>query len=96
MSISKEEVLHVANLARLHLTEEEVALYTKQLNDILNFAQKLNELDTEGIEPTSHPFRIVNVLREDEVRPSLSREDALRNAPDAEDGYFRVPAVLEG
>lgn len=95
MSISKDDVLHVANLARLRLTDEEVETYTKQLSDILEFAGKLNELDTENVEPTSHSFKVVNVMREDEERPSVSREDALRNAPDSEDGQIKVPAVLE-
>lgn len=95
MSISKDDVLHVANLARLRLTDEEVETYTKQLSDILEFAGKLNELDTENVEPTSHSFKVVNVMREDEERPSVSRKDALRNAPDSEDGQIKVPAVLE-
>lgn len=95
MAISKQEVEHVANLARLHLSEEEVEVYTRQLDGILEFAQKLNELDTEGIKPTSHAFDVKNVMREDEKRPSIEREEALRNAPDQEEGQFRVPPVIE-
>ncbi|MFD1397278.1 Asp-tRNA(Asn)/Glu-tRNA(Gln) amidotransferase subunit GatC [Kroppenstedtia eburnea] len=95
MAISKEQVEHVAQLARLSLTEEEARLYTGQLNDILQFAEKLNELDTEGVEPTSHVLPMANVLREDEKRPSLDREQALQNAPDQKDGMFRVPDVFE-
>ncbi len=95
MAISKEQVYHVAQLSRLKLTEEEAEQYTKVLNDVLKFAEKLNELDTENVEPTSHVLSITNVLREDVVQPSIPREKALSNAPDQEDGLFRVPAVFE-
>ncbi|GGE26497.1 aspartyl/glutamyl-tRNA(Asn/Gln) amidotransferase subunit C [Marinithermofilum abyssi] len=95
MAISREQVEHVARLARLSLTEEEAERYTEQLNDILDFAEKLNELDTDDVEPTSHVLPMANVLREDERRPSLPREKALANAPDQKDGMFRVPAVFE-
>lgn len=96
MAITKTEVEHVANLARLTLTEEETEQFTDQLNRILQMAEKLNELDTTGIEPTSHVLPMVNVMREDEVRPSLSLEKVLLNAPDQKDGLVRVPAVFEG
>ncbi|SDY15500.1 Asp-tRNA(Asn)/Glu-tRNA(Gln) amidotransferase subunit GatC [Thermoactinomyces sp. DSM 45892] len=96
MAITKTEVEHVANLARLTLTEEETEQFTDQLNRILQMAEKLNELDTTGIEPTSHVLPMANVLREDEVRPSLPLEKVLLNAPDQKDGLVRVPAVFEG
>ncbi|MRG27295.1 Asp-tRNA(Asn)/Glu-tRNA(Gln) amidotransferase subunit GatC [Laceyella tengchongensis] len=95
MSISKEQVQKVAMLGRLKLSEEEAEQYTTQLNDILQFVEKLNELDTETVEPTSHVLPMQNVLREDEVRPSLERDKALANAPEQQDGMFRVPAVFE-
>ncbi|AUS09846.1 Asp-tRNA(Asn)/Glu-tRNA(Gln) amidotransferase GatCAB subunit C [Laceyella sacchari] len=95
MSISKEQVQKVAMLGRLKLSEEEAEQYTTQLNDILQFVEKLNELDTEAVEPTSHVLPMQNVLREDEVRPSLERDKALANAPEQQDGMFRVPAVFE-
>ncbi|PTX60794.1 aspartyl/glutamyl-tRNA(Asn/Gln) amidotransferase subunit C [Melghirimyces profundicolus] len=95
MAISKDQVEHVAKLARLNLTEEEAKVYTEQLNDILKFAEKLNELDTEDVEPTSHVRPMANVLREDKSRPSLDREKALLNAPEKKDGMFRVPDVFE-
>ncbi|KPC72561.1 Asp-tRNA(Asn)/Glu-tRNA(Gln) amidotransferase subunit GatC [Laceyella sacchari] len=95
MSISKEQVQKVAMLGRLKLSEEEAEQYTTQLNDILQFVEKLNELDTENVEPTSHVLPMQNVLREDEVRPSLERDKALANAPEQQDGMFRVPAVFE-
>ena len=92
MEISREEVLHVAKLARLALTDDEVERFRGQLSAILEAVGKVSELDLEGIEPTSHPLDVVNVLAEDEPRPSLAREDALANAPDPEDGFFGVPA----
>ncbi len=93
MQISREEVLHVARLARLALTEEEVERFRDQLSAILEAVSKVSELDLEGIPPTSHPLDLVNVFAEDEPRPSLSREDALANAPDPERGFFGVPPV---
>jgi len=95
MSITVKDVEHVANLARLELTEAEKEQMTGQLNAILEYADKLNELDTSGIEPTSHVLPLYNVMREDEARPSLPAEKALLNAPEEEDGHFKVPAVLE-
>ncbi|TMZ33904.1 Asp-tRNA(Asn)/Glu-tRNA(Gln) amidotransferase subunit GatC, partial [Klebsiella pneumoniae] len=86
MSISKEQVEHIAQLARLSLAPDEVERFTEQLNDILRFAEKLNELDTEGVEPTSHVMPMTNVLREDEVKPSWPRERVLVNAPEQKDG----------
>ncbi|WP_134699722.1 Asp-tRNA(Asn)/Glu-tRNA(Gln) amidotransferase subunit GatC [Ammoniphilus sp. YIM 78166] len=93
--ISREQVEHVAKLARLNLTEDETVQYTSQLNSILNFFEKLDELDTDQVEPTSHVLEVYNVMREDEERPSIDREEALRNAPDHEEGQFKVPAVME-
>lgn len=95
MSITTNDVQHVANLARLALTDEEKATFTSQLNAILKYADKLNELNTDGVEPTSHVLPLANVMRADEVRPSLPIEAVLRNAPDEEDGQIKVPAVLE-
>jgi aspartyl-tRNA(Asn)/glutamyl-tRNA(Gln) amidotransferase subunit C len=95
MSISKEQVEHVAKLARLTLSAEEKTMFTSQLNDILQFAEKLNELDTDQVEPTSHIYPVANVMRADETKPSLDRGKALLNAPDQRDGLFRVPAVFE-
>ncbi|MEK5059241.1 Asp-tRNA(Asn)/Glu-tRNA(Gln) amidotransferase subunit GatC [Paenibacillus shunpengii] len=95
MSITKQDVQHVAKLARLNLSETEEAQMTEQLNAILQYAEKLNELDTEGVEPTTHVLHVSNVMREDEVRESLPIEKVMLNAPDEEDGQIRVPAVLE-
>jgi len=93
MAITRDQVLHVARLARLALTEEEAKRFGEQLSAILDAVGKVSELDLEGVEPTSHPLDLVNVLGEDEPRASLAREDALANAPDPEDGFFGVPAV---
>lgn len=95
MSIAAKDVEHVAKLARLQLNEAEKEQFTGQLNAILKYAEKLNELDTDGVEPTSHPMPLFNVMREDDVRPSLPIESVLKNAPEEEEGQFKVPAVLE-
>ncbi|WP_055105209.1 Asp-tRNA(Asn)/Glu-tRNA(Gln) amidotransferase subunit GatC [Paenibacillus ihumii] len=95
MSIETKDVEHVAKLARLNLTDEERDMFTEQLNAILQYAEKLNELDTEDVEPTTHVLRLSNVMREDIVQESLAQEKVFRNAPEEEDGQFKVPAVLE-
>jgi len=95
MSVSLNDVEHVAKLARLVLTDEEKERFTKQLNDILQYAHKLNELDTSGVEPTTHVLPVRNVMREDAARPSWPLEETLSNSPDAEDGQYRVPPVLD-
>jgi aspartyl-tRNA(Asn)/glutamyl-tRNA(Gln) amidotransferase subunit C len=93
MTIKKEDVLHVARLARLEIPEDEIERVQSELGAILDAVSKVSELDLSGVEPTSHPLDVVNVWAEDEPRPSLPREEALANAPDPEDGHFRVPAV---
>lgn len=93
MAISREDVVHVAHLARLELPEEEIDRLREELGAILEAVGKVAELDLGGVEPTSHPLDVVNAWGEDVPRPSLPREEALRNAPDPEDGAFRVPAV---
>lgn len=94
MSITKDNVLHVAGLARLDLSQEEVARYEVELNDVLEFMEKLNELDTQGVEPTTHVLDISNVFRQDIVVASSDVEEILANAPDREDDYFKVPSIL--
>lgn len=94
MEISKKDVEHVARLARLRLTGEEKEKFGKQLNQILGYVEKLNELDTEKVEPTSHVVPLKNVLREDEVKPSLPVEEVLSNAPDKKGKYFKVPKII--
>ena len=94
MSLSDKDVKHVAVLSRLGLNDDELQKYEKELNDVLNFMEKLNELDTKGIEPTSHVLDIHNVFRSDKVEESLSLEDVLANAPDRDEDYFKVPSIL--
>ncbi len=93
--LTREEVLHIAHLARLELTEEEIETYRRQLSAILEYFQKLQEVDTEGIPPTASVLPPRSVLREDEPRPGLPREELLANAADVEDGQFRIPPVLD-
>jgi aspartyl-tRNA(Asn)/glutamyl-tRNA(Gln) amidotransferase subunit C len=91
VAISRDEVLHVARLARLALSDEEVERLGAQLNAILEAVGKVSELDLADVEPTAHPLELVNVWAEDEPQDSLPVEDALANAPDREAGFFRVP-----
>ena len=93
MAISRDDVLHVARLARLEIPDAEIEQVQKQLGAILEAVGKVAELDLTGVEPTSHPLDVVNQWDEDEARPSLDRKEALANAPDPADGAFRVPAV---
>lgn len=95
MRISKEDIEHIASLARLHLTEGEKDLFGLQLSRILDYMEKLNELDTTDVEPTSHVLPLSNVMRDDVSGPSIQREDALMNAPDHTDKFFRVPKIIE-
>ena len=95
MRLSREIVDHVAMLARLGLTEEERELMREQLSSILEHVSRIQELDTEAIPPTAQVIALQNVWREDDVQPSLPVEAVLANAPESEDGFFRVHAVLE-
>ena len=95
MSLTPEEVDHIALLARLDLSVAERERAGRELSQILDHFQQLNELDTTDVEPTSHVFPVVNVLREDHTRPSLPRTDVLLNAPEQADGMFQVPRVVE-
>jgi len=95
MSLTREEVLHIAQLAHLGLSEDEVPKFQEQLSEILDHFEALRALDTEGVPPTSHPLPLESVMREDEAAPSLPVEDVLANAPNAENDLFRVRAVLE-
>ena len=93
MAITTEDVLHVARLARLEIPPGEIEAVREQLGAILEAVGKVAELDLSDVEPTSHPLDLVNAWAEDEPRPSLERQAALANAPDARDGAFRVPSV---
>ena len=93
--ISEEHVEHVARLARLALQPEEKRRFTEQLNAILTYMEQLNEVPTDGVEPTAHVLDLVNVFRDDAVRQTLSAEEALANAPETAQHYFVVPRIVE-
>ncbi len=95
MSLSRAEVEHVAKLARLALTEEELALFEQQLSRIIDHAQTVTALETEGVSPTFSTMPLLNVFRPDDVVPPMTQEEALANAPAPQDGYFRVPRILD-
>ena len=93
--VNRDEILKIASLAKLHLSDEEVSLYTDQINEILEYMNQLDELDTEDIEPLSHVLDQINMTRKDEQTPSLPTEEALKNAPKSDDDYFIVPNVID-
>jgi aspartyl-tRNA(Asn)/glutamyl-tRNA(Gln) amidotransferase subunit C len=92
--LRREEVAYVAKLARLSLSEDELDLFTEQLGQVLEHASDMKSLDLDNVVATAHPFGLVNVVREDEVRPSLDRDEVLAMAPDARDGRFAVPRIM--
>jgi aspartyl-tRNA(Asn)/glutamyl-tRNA(Gln) amidotransferase subunit C len=94
-TIDETTVRHIANLARLNVTDEEVARYTSQLSQILDYARQLDEVDTGEVPPTAHPLPVKNVFRGDQPHGSWVPEKALANAPDPHDSFFRVPKVLD-
>ncbi|QOR66896.1 Asp-tRNA(Asn)/Glu-tRNA(Gln) amidotransferase subunit GatC [Cytobacillus suaedae] len=93
--ISIDQVKHVANLARLAITEEEANNFKTQLEAIITYAEQLNEVNTDNIEPTTHVLKMKNVLREDVPKKGLPLEEVLKNAPDLKDGHIRVPSIIE-
>ncbi len=95
MKITKDEVLYVADLARLDLDEASISKFAGQIATILDYVDKLNEVDTEGVRPTSHAISLTNAFREDEPKEHLEREEALANAPQKEEGNFVVPKIIE-
>ncbi|HTX18821.1 MAG TPA: Asp-tRNA(Asn)/Glu-tRNA(Gln) amidotransferase subunit GatC [Bacteroidota bacterium] len=94
MAVSMKDVEHIAELARLEFSESEKQRLTQELNEILKYMEKLNELDTSSVEPLSHVIELSNVFREDVVRPSIPAEEALKNAPAKKDTFFKVPKVI--
>ncbi|MDP2037304.1 MAG: Asp-tRNA(Asn)/Glu-tRNA(Gln) amidotransferase subunit GatC [Ignavibacteria bacterium] len=94
MSVTRKDVEYIASLSKLKFEENELDNFTHQLNDILAYVEKLNELDTENVEPLSHPVENKNVFREDELKPSISTEEALKNSPNKTEEFFRVPKVI--
>ncbi|MBF0338668.1 MAG: Asp-tRNA(Asn)/Glu-tRNA(Gln) amidotransferase subunit GatC [Nitrospirae bacterium] len=95
MTISHKDVQHIAALSRLSLTEEEKELFGNQLNDILLYVNKLNELDTVDVTPTSHVIPLQNIFRDDTLQQSIALDDALANAPDRAGDFYRVPKIIE-
>ncbi|OGF52557.1 MAG: asparaginyl/glutamyl-tRNA amidotransferase subunit C [Candidatus Firestonebacteria bacterium GWA2_43_8] len=93
--ISKKDVLHVAKLAHLKFEEKELESFAAQLEGMIEFVDKLKEVNTEGIEPTSSVIPLTNVFREDEVKPSFTQEKALSNAPEKELGHYKIPKMME-
>jgi aspartyl-tRNA(Asn)/glutamyl-tRNA(Gln) amidotransferase subunit C len=96
VKITSKDVEKVALLSRLEIDDSEMEKMNEQLNSILDYIDVLNQVNTEGVQPTAHVLPMKNVMREDVVQPSLPRDLALSNAPEAEDGYFKVPKVVEG
>ena len=93
-ALRREDVAHVARLARLTLTDEELDMFTEQLRSVLEHADDMASLDLEGVVPTAHPFGLINVVRDDVVRDSLERDTVLACAPDVEDDRFAVPRIM--
>lgn len=93
--IEKSQVEHIARLARLSVSEQEKDTFSQQLSAILSYVEKLNELDTKDIEPTSHVLNLVNVTRKDSPAPCLTPDEALQNAPDKSRTFYRVPKIIE-
>ncbi len=91
--ITVKDVEHVAKLARLELTEEEKEKFTRQLGDVLKYVEQMNEVDTTDVKPMAHAFDVVNVMREDKVVYEQTKEELMKNAPDVEDGFFKVPKI---
>ncbi len=95
MKIKTDELKYVADLARIELNAKETTLLAEQLNNILTYIEKLNQLDTKAVEPLSHALDIANVSRKDTVKKSLGTQEALKNAPSSDNGFFKVPKVIE-
>lgn len=91
--ITVKDVEHVAKLARLELTEEEKVKFSRQLGDVLKYVEQMDEVDTTGVKPMAHAFDLVNVMRDDEVVYEQTKEELMKNAPDEENGFFRVPKI---
>ena len=94
MNISKEEIIHIAKLACLNLSEEEIAKYTHDMEEIIGFANIIKSIDTSGLDESIGAFENYNVFRKDEIKTSYPREEMLKNAPSTEDGYFHLPKVI--
>lgn len=94
MSVTVKDVEYIARLAKLSFSDEEKQIFVQQFNQILSYVEKLNELETQDIKPTSNPLNLTNVMRDDTVKPGLEQDEALANAPRSKHGYFSVPKVI--
>jgi aspartyl-tRNA(Asn)/glutamyl-tRNA(Gln) amidotransferase subunit C len=94
VALSEKDVQYVAKLARLEVTDQEVAKYTQQMANILEYVEQLNKLDTSNVEPLTHPLDVKNVFRKDELKPSLTQQEVLSNAPEPQSGPFKVPKIM--
>jgi len=94
MAVTKKDIEKIAELSMLEFTDSELESYTKEMNKILNYVEKLNELDTKSVKPLSHPIENENVFRDDKLKKSVSQEEALKNAPDRTTEHFKVPKVI--
>ncbi|MFH2047263.1 MAG: Asp-tRNA(Asn)/Glu-tRNA(Gln) amidotransferase subunit GatC [Pseudomonadota bacterium] len=94
MKITREDIIHVANLARLDMDEESIQKFVVQIDDILKYIETLNYMNTEGVPPTSHAINLTNAFRDDEIKQSIKRDTLLENAPEKENGNFLVPKVV--
>jgi len=95
MKITREQVEHIAHLARLEFSEKEIEAFTRQMDNILTYFDKLQEVDTTSVEPTSHAIKVKNIFRDDEVKKSIGSDLSLKNAPEKEGNCFRVPKIIE-
>lgn len=95
MKISKDKVKHIAELVHIELTEKEAKQYAKQLEEMTHYAKKINELNTDNVSPTTYVMDTKNVLRKDEAKEWLTQEEALKNAPEKQDGHFKVPSIMD-
>jgi len=95
MKVTPEIVKHIAHLARLEFSPEELEKFRQQMEELLSYFTKISELDTEGVPPTSGVLPLFNVMREDELGPTLARDEALKNAPDQDSVFFKIPTILE-
>jgi len=95
MTVKKEDVINIAKLSKLRLSENEIEEFTEDMNQILDYVKKLEKIDTSKVEPLSHPLEGVNVFREDKLQKSIDREAALKNAPERTEEFFKVPKVIK-
>jgi len=93
--ITNERIKKIADAVRIEISDEEAAKYTEEISSVIEYANILSELNTDDVEPTTHGIVLGNVLRKDEPKQTITQEDALQNAPDQEDGHFKVPSIME-